>query len=176
MLKAELRREIRRRKQLYSSEELARMSQDIVARLLSNEHIVSAKTVMMYCSLADEVDTREAIDTLLSKGKQVVLPVVVGENDMILRQYTGRDSLKQGAFGIEEPQGEPFNRLQDIDIVVVPGMAFDAHGNRLGRGKGYYDCFLTALPRAYKLGVCFDFQKQDVIPTDENDIRMDEIL
>ena len=63
-----------------------------------------------------------------------------------------------------------------IELVVVPGMAFDKQGHRLGRGKGYYDRLLPKLTNAYKLGVCFPYQYIEEVPTDEHDIRMDEVL
>jgi 5-formyltetrahydrofolate cyclo-ligase len=75
-----------------------------------------------------------------------------------------------------EPVGQPFNDYDQVELAVVPGVAFDAEGHRLGRGRGYYDRFLPLLPHAYKLGLCFDFQKVEHVPTDANDIRMDEVL
>lgn len=176
MLKQDLRKEIRERKSRYDSGSLRLMSREIIAKLLLHPRIKNAKTVLMYYSLGDEVDTHDAVDELLSMGKQVVLPVVTGSNSMELRLYMGRKCLKSGAFGIEEPVGEPFTQLETIDVAVVPGMAFDVFGNRLGRGKGYYDNFFASSPYIYKIGVCFDFQKVEHVPTDENDVRMDEIL
>jgi len=176
MLKADLRKQIRERKSRYDSATLARMSREIIHRLLSHNRIRRAKTVMMYSSLADEVDTKEALDRLIDIGKRVVLPVVTGADSMELRLYTGKDCLARGSFGIEEPQGERFTALETIDVAVVPGMAFDADGNRLGRGRGYYDRFLSSAPYIYKVGICFDFQKVEAVPITPNDIRMDEVL
>ena len=106
----------------------------------------------------------------------VVLPVVTGPAEMELRRYRSADDLSMGAFGIMEPTGEPFTSLAEIDLAVVPGMAFDTRGNRLGRGKGYYDRFLSQLPQATKVGLCFPFQKFPGVPTDENDVRMDLVI
>lgn len=176
MLKSELRREIRARKRQFIGEQLLEQSRKIVARLLEHSRLKSAKTVMLYCSLPDEVDTHELIDHLVAAGKRVVLPAVTGESKMELRLYTGKHDLRKGAFGIEEPVGKTFTDLSSIDLALVPGMAFDARGNRLGRGRGYYDRFLVGLKHTYKIGVCFDFQKVAVVPTDENDIAMDEVV
>lgn len=131
---------------------------------------------MMYYSLPDEVDTHSVIDQLAAEGKTVVLPIVVGEGLMQLRRYEGHASMKAGAYGIMEPTGELFTTVGKIDLIVVPGMAFDPQGHRLGRGKGYYDRFLTTVPHAYKLGLCFDFQKKPYVPTDINDMQVDEVL
>lgn len=96
---------------------------------------------------------------------------------MVLRRYTGKSDLKEGAFGIMEPCGEVFADYQAIDLAIIPGMAFDRQGNRLGRGKGYYDRFLPLLlPYIYIIGVCFPFQLLDDIPTEEHDIKMDTVL
>ena len=87
-----------------------------------------------------------------------------------------RIDLQGGFFDIMEPVGEPFERYEDIDLAVVPGMAFDSQNNRLGRGKGYYDRMLPRLTKAYKIGVCFDFQRLPGIPADEHDCKVDEVI
>lgn len=176
MDKNTLRSLIRAEKRHFCRQELAEMSLSVVRRLLEHPRVQSAATVVVYYSLPDEVDTHTAVDTLYSSGKTVLLPVVTGEGLMELRRYTGSACLRAGAFGIMEPSGEPFTDFETIDLVIVPGMAFDASGNRLGRGKGYYDRFLPLAPSAYRLGVCFDFQKVTCVPASEHDIRMDEIL
>ena len=74
-----------------------------------------------------------------------------------------------------EPTGEPFTDYEQIDIVLVPGMAFDAAGHRLGRGRGYYDRFLIQTA-CRKIGVCFPFQRVAEVPTDDHDVMMDEVI
>jgi 5,10-methenyltetrahydrofolate synthetase len=83
--------------------------------------------------------------------------------------------LAEGAFHILEPIGEQFADYEKIDVALVPGMAFDAAGHRLGRGKGYYDRFLAAHPHLYKIGVCFPFQHVAEVPVNEYDVCMDEV-
>ena len=96
---------------------------------------------------------------------------------MVVRRYSGKADLQEGAFGIMEPCGELFTDYEAIDVAIIPGMAFDRHGNRLGRGKGYYDRFLPLLPtRVFKIGVCFPFQLLDDIPMEEHDIKMDVVF
>ena len=106
----------------------------------------------------------------------MVLPRVTGPATMELCLYDGPVSLSEGAFGIMEPTGQAFTAYQEIDLAVVPGMAFDAQGNRLGRGRGYYDRLLPLLPRAYKIGLCFPFQLIGNVPTQPTDIAMDEVI
>jgi 5-formyltetrahydrofolate cyclo-ligase len=100
------------------------------------------------------------------------LPVVSG-NDLIIKVFSGKFRL--GAFGIREPVGETINDYGQIELAVIPGMAFDRSGNRLGRGKGYYDRFVPQLS-AYKIGLCFPFQLVDNVPADTYDQLMDEVI
>lgn len=175
--KKALRRIIRERKKQYTPEQLTAMSKEIVTRLLSHPRILQAKYILLYYSLPDEIDTHCLVDQLIAMGKQILLPVIVGETDLILRRYTGTQDLKaDNAFHILEPTGELFTEYEKIEVGIIPGMSLDNHGNRLGRGKGYYDRLLTQIPHLYKIGVCFDFQKVDYVPTSEYDVPMDEVL
>ena len=175
MDKEELRKDIRQQKRHFSSDELAEMSLPVIGRLLANSRMAKAGTVMMYYSLPDEVCTHDAIALLVERGCSVVLPVVTGDSTMELREYHGRQELTKGPFGILEPTGKVFTEYDKIDVAVIPGMSFDSEGNRLGRGKGYYDRFLSQHPHIYKIGVCFDFQKRASIPVGKNDVRMEEV-
>ena len=130
--------------------------------------------MLLYHSLPDEVDTHDFIRKW-SGLKRILLPVVRG-NDLELKPYTGDDRLTEGAFHINEPTGTAFTDYAAIDLAVIPGVAFDRWGNRLGRGKGYYDRLLPRIPTAYKLGLCFPFQVVEQIPAEAHDISMDEVL
>ncbi len=176
MLKKELRQEIRAKKRQFSEAQLRELSLSVLLRMLENRHVKEADTILMYYSLPDEVFTHEVINTLVEAGKAVLLPVVLNGEDMELRIYRGTEDLKTGSFGIMEPVGKPFPCYSKIDVAIIPGMSFDNDGNRLGRGKGYYDRLLAKIPQTYKIGMCFDFQKTDEVPTEETDIRMDEVL
>lgn len=174
--KSALRSLVRSMKQQYSTEQLQTMSESVIRKLLAHPTVVAAKTIMMYYSLPDEVNTRDAIDELVKRGKTLLLPVVTGEGEMELRLYHSQEDLHEGAFHIMEPIGPLFTDYATIDVAIVPGMAFDTRGNRLGRGKGYYDRFLPRLSKTYKIGICFPFQKLPGIPTEPTDIRMDELI
>ena len=123
--------------------------------------------------MKDEVQTHSFIEKW-SRTKRIVLPVVVGDV-LELRLYTGPDDLATGAYGIAEPIGEPFTDYAAIGLVVVPGVAFDAEGHRLGRGKGYYDKLLPLIA-APKIGICFPFQLIEEVPAEPFDIRMDAVI
>lgn len=171
--KKELRRQVALLKTRHSSS-ATRQSAEILAALEAHPAFRAATTVLLYHSLKDEVDTHEFIRKW-SREKRILLPVVVGD-DLELRLYTGPEDLKPGAYGIEEPTGELFTDYADIDFIAVPGVAFDRNGNRLGRGKGYYDRLLPRIPSAYKAGICFPFQLVEEVPAEPFDIRMDEII
>ena len=176
MNKKELRDIIRQRKRQFSGDELRELSLAVCQRLLAHPRVSAAKTILLYYSLPDEVLTHSLVDKLVGMGKRVLLPAVVSDTDMEARIYRNSDDLKMGAFGIAEPVGERYTDLRKIDLAIIPGMSFDNDGNRLGRGKGYYDRFLSAIPYIYKIGVCFDFQKVDHVPHSIHDVRMDEVL
>lgn len=170
--KQALRQLIRQRKQQHSASESAA----VIARLKENPRFSLARTLLLYSALPDEVQTQPLLDQLTAEGKTVLLPHVMSDTDMELRRYTDITDLQKGAFGIMEPIGEVFTDYATIDVAVVPGMAFDRDGHRLGRGKGYYDRFLARIPHVYKIGLCFAWQLVDCVPTDANDIMMDCVV
>ena len=176
MDKKDLRQFIRMQKGLFSPKQLEEFSLPVIKRLLAHPRIKQAQVIMMYYSLDDEVNTHEVINELVSLGKSVLLPAVVDDTRMELREYHGRQDLESGFFNLLEPVGKVFTQYENIDVAVVPGMAFDSRHNRLGRGKGYYDRFLSQIPNVYKIGICFDFQKLPGVPAEENDVKMNEVL
>ena len=135
MLKAELRRSISQQKRQFTPQQLAQLSLSVLERL--RPLLGNAKVILAYDSLPDEVDTHALLDELVAAGKTVLLPKVLDDATMELRRYTGRASLCEGAYHIMEPIGETFTAADQIDIALIPGLAFDAQGHRLGRGKGY---------------------------------------
>ena len=124
-----------------------------------------------YVSLPDEVQTGPLITQMLEAGKRVVVPKVQGRRLALSEVKDPARELAPGAFGVLEPTGAlrpvPVTRL---DLVLVPGIAFDRRGHRLGRGEGYFDRFLARVPKAIPtIGICYDFQLVDRLPTDPHD-------
>lgn len=150
------------------------MSLAAAERIAGNAHVRRSQTLLLYYALPDELDTTPLLELL--SDKTILLPKVTGTESMELRIYTGEHDLATGSYGIREPIGRPFADLGCIDTAIIPGMAFDGSGNRLGRGKGYYDRLLSAMPQAYKIGLCFHFQFFDSIPFCRHDVRMDEVI
>ena len=172
MTKQELRQFIRQQKQQHPTVD----ANAILLRLEQHPRIAEGQTILLYCALPDEVPTMELLDRLIAQRKRVLLPRVVSDTEMEVHCYSGKNDLEKGAFGILEPVGERFTDNASIDVAVVPGMAFDREGHRLGRGRGYYDRFLSRIPYIYKIGVCFPWQLVDSVPTDEHDIKMDCVI
>ena len=175
-----LRQQMRDAKKQHQAQ-LAKMSEEVVGRLVSRLSSLTSDlspltTVLAYWPLPDEVDIRPLIDQLVAEGKTVVLPKVTGDETMELRRYASRADLEEGAFHIMEPVGDAFEAYDQIGFALVPGMAFDAACHRLGRGKGYYDRFLSAHPDIYKIGVCFPFQRVAEVPSEAHDVIMDEVI
>jgi len=175
MNKAEIRQVIREQKRTHTAEELAALSRQVIECLTNDERWKEAKTVLLYHSLPDEVATHDLILQADAVGKRVLLPVVVGD-DLELRLFCRKEALREGAFHILEPEGSTFTDYAAIDVAVIPGVAFTAEGNRLGRGKGYYDRLLSRLPHVYKIGICWPFQLVKELPTEVHDVRMDAVI
>ena len=172
--KKELRKQIRSFKKEMSVENKKSQSENILSQVENLRCFQQAKIIMCYWSMNDEVQTPEFINKWY-EAKDIILPVVDGEN-LLWKKFTGFKNLTEGdMFGIPEPNGTNFHNLDDVDLIIVPGVAFDKMGNRMGRGKAYYDKTLKHL-KAKKIGICFDFQLLDEVPVDEHDIKMDMII
>lgn len=149
-------------------------SASILHKVEQMDEFIQANTVMMYWSMSDEVHTHEFIAKYCS-DKKILLPSVSGDN-LVIKEFMGMDDLIEGEkYAIAEPKGREFDLDAKIDFIIVPGVAFDKQNNRMGRGKAYYDKTLSQI-NAFKVGVCFDFQLLDKIPTDIYDIPMDMII
>lgn len=152
----------------------------IIAELVRKPYYRLAKNIMVYLSLDSEVGTKEFIRGALQNGKRVFAPkLCLPTRQMAALEVksVGR-GLSPGAYGVWEPSGDFRNALKPslIDLVIVPGLAFDYDGGRLGRGAGYYDRFLRLAGRSRKVGLAFREQILDRIPLEAHDIRMDEVI
>lgn len=171
--KKELRKKIAEQKKQQSEESLILRSDSALSILETLPRFKDAKTILLYHSLKDEVRTDKFIERWKDK-KNILLPVVDGEI-LRLKKYNQSVELSVGAFGIEEPSGLDFTNYEEIDLAIVPGVSFDCNKNRLGRGKGYYDRLLPQIS-AYKIGLCYEFQISEQIPTEPHDLPMDAVL
>ena len=133
----------------------------------------AATTILMYWSTPDELPTHQIVRKW-SYNKIIILPSVINENEMEFKRYFAIGKMKKGNLGIEEPDSIESYKGK-FDLVIVPGVAFDRKGNRLGRGKGYYDKFLSET-KILKIGVGLSFQLLEYIPVTRVDIKMDKIV
>jgi 5-formyltetrahydrofolate cyclo-ligase len=174
-MKHKIRKHIKEKIKAASELEKAAKSDIIRRKLFNEEAFKKAGVVMFYVSLKDEVDTFVMIDEAIKSGKKVCVPVVLKEEKrLIAGEIKDRKmDLERQHFGIYQPREGHVREvpLHDIDLVVVPGVAFDTHNVRLGRGHGYYDRFLSGLPDDAKtIGLAFDFQVVERLPRDSHDI------
>ena len=169
-----VRKQIQEIKQKYSLKEKIELSIPIWEKIEKEDWFKDSKTILLYWSMDDEVYTHDFI-LKWYKEKTILLPCVECEN-LILRIFEGIESMKEGVmFSILEPIGEDFLDIDNIDLMIIPGVAFDKENNRLGRGKGFYDRLLS-VSNSIKVGVCFEFQFFDKIPTEEFDIKMNYVV
>ena len=180
-MKHKIRHEIRHKIKACSELEKSRTSDIIKARLFNEEEFKKAKVVMFYVSLKDEVDTISMIDEAVKAGTRVCVPVILREdNRLIAGEIKDRaKDLERQHFGIFQPKAGHVREvpLENIDLVIVPGVAFDKYNMRLGRGHGYYDRFLSSLPdRTTTIGLAFDFQVVDNLPKDSHDIPVSKTI
>ncbi len=171
--KTKMRLFVKEKQKIFSETEIKHASDKICNSLEHHESFVKANIIMSYWPMAKEVDIR-VLNIKYCQSKKIFLPVIEG-NDIKIKLFEGFDSLKSGKFGILEPDSDDFYELNDIELIIVPGLAFDKQNNRLGRGKGYYDRFIKET-NAFKIGVCFDFQLFDIVPADPHDVAVDLVI
>ena len=144
----------------------------IFENLFSCPAFADAEGVFIYCSLAEEADTRRIIRELLARGKKVYLPRTEGK-EMLAVRYTGE--LRPGKFGVSEPVGE--ETADKPDVCVLPLLAADSRFRRLGYGGGYYDRYLSRKGKnMLKIGICYDFQLVGEVPSEEHDVLLDALV
>lgn len=178
MTKQKIRSRILLELRKQEEEKRARKSKLIKAKLFRTKVFKTAKIVMFYVAFDGEVNTEDMILSALKLGKTVVVPVCKRDRITIRPCLLAKDTLlKKGLYGICEPAAKIFMQPKKIDLVIVPGIAFDKKGNRLGRGKGCYDRFLKLLPKSItSVGLAFDFQILPSIPAAIHDVRVNKVI
>ncbi len=172
--KKETRHYIKQLKKDYTFEKKHEKSKIIFDQVEQLEKFQQADAIMAYWSMNDEVYTHDFVLKWF-QTKALILPSVKGD-ELELRIFKGLDDMLEGvSFGIKEPSELYQSGLDKIDLIIVPGVAFDKQNNRLGRGKAYYDKLLSKT-KALKVGVCFDFQMLEKVPADQYDVKMDMVI
>jgi len=170
------RRTILSRRDALSAEARATASAEIARR--AGELIATARVVALYAPKGSEADTT-ALDALArAGGARVVYPRVVDSARELAFHAARIDELVPARFGLREPAADPATvvELAAIDAFVVPGLAFDRAGGRIGWGRGHYDATLAAAPRAQRIGLAFECQLVAEVPVDPHDVRLHAIV
>lgn len=181
LLKKEFRKKVISERKKQNPDIINSNSQLIFQNLLKLDEIKKAKIVMAYLDFNNEVETDSIINYLLSKEQKVVVPIsIVKERKLFLSEIKDIETeVSIGTYGIREPKLEfirPVNS-QDIDIVIVPAVAYDTNGYRLGYGGGYYDRFLDSLrDDCLTVGIAFEIQIFDEVPKEDHDAQLDYII
>ncbi len=176
--KQDIRQRIETQRRSLSWDWVEAKSAEIASHLKGVPQFRSAATVHTYVAWRNEVNNHQLIKDLLAEGRRVAVPVVdLNRHTLIHSLISNFEDLRPGAFGILEPAPEKIRviSLSEIDVVLVPGVAFDLHGNRVGYGGGYYDDFLRHT-NAFKIALCYHFQIVDEIPVRADDERVNLLV
>ncbi|NLE25737.1 MAG: 5-formyltetrahydrofolate cyclo-ligase [Clostridiaceae bacterium] len=179
MDKSKLKTEIIEKRKLLDESTVKNASETIVRTLQSIPAFKQAKVVLSYMPYGKEVDIRPLNQWILDQGKVLCLPKVISKTEMEARAVNDiSQGLYKSGFGVLEPTYD--NELMDIDkieLVLVPGLAFDKTGNRMGHGNGYYDRFLASCPtNTILIGIAYAFQVFDSIPFDQYDVKVHRLI
>ena len=173
--KSELRAEISRQNMSVRHAEREKIAQEVFFRIEQMSQFKNAKTIALYSALSDELPTSDILQRW-SVYKRVCLPVVEGDS-MRFFVYDPQKPLTPKAYGILEPTQEELIAPDQIDMIVVPSVAYDRGGGRLGRGKGFYDRYMSQQGfRAYKIGICSPHQLIETLPYELHDVKVDCVL
>lgn len=172
--KKELRLKISQQSAKISLKEKQAQSDEVFKTIEGLEQFRDAGTIALFWSLWDELPTHDMVKKWSSGEKQIVLPRVSGDT-MDFVKYTPECNMEEGSLGVLVPKEGETVDPEEIDLIIVPGVAFDKEGRRLGRGKGFYDNFVERT-QAFRIGVCMNHQKVDVIPYEEHDKKVDMLV
>ncbi len=178
-MKSRLRGEAKMRREAHPESERIAKSGRIAEKLFSLPEFKKAKTILFYASTKHEVHTHEMIVRALLQGKRVAVPLTDMKCHCLhLSEVKSLGDLAAGRFGILEPTKETFRPVQpgEVDLVIVPGIAFDSHGNRIGYGMGFYDSLLRQMRHAKAIALAFEFQVVDEIPAEAHDVRVHHVV
>ena len=173
-----LRRELLALRNTISPEDKQAWDAEINKALIENDWFRQAKAILAYCPVKSEPDIRPAIEEALRQGKEIYMPKCIPETrEMTFYQITSLDDLRPGAHGIPEPSGSsPQFSIQHSALCIIPALAFDKTGFRLGYGGGYYDRFLARNGALRTLGVCYEVLLRDSLPREASDMAVERVL
>jgi 5-formyltetrahydrofolate cyclo-ligase len=180
-LKADLRKEmLKLRKNMYT-QNVSSFSNKIISSIMELPEFINSKNIMLYLSFNKEVNTYPLARWCLDNGKTVIAPYCIQtKREIVPYKITNLlGDLTKSTFGVMEPKQDILEKvnIEDIDLIIVPGVVFDENCNRIGFGAGYYDRFLTKRSKnTTVIGIAYDYQIIDKVPTGEYDVPLDYII
>ncbi|AIY84915.1 5-formyltetrahydrofolate cyclo-ligase [Clostridium baratii] len=176
-MKKELRKEIIKKRDELDCTEKTIKDKKIIEKLKDTKEYKEAKGIFVYIGFGSEINTKILIEDALEDGKEVCVPKVI-KKDMVFIKINSLENLVTSSYGILEPVGDKNNfNVDNLGLIIMPGLAFDKQGNRLGYGGGYYDKFLSNNKiNVKKIALAYDFQILDKVPSEEHDIKVDSII
>jgi 5-formyltetrahydrofolate cyclo-ligase len=176
-MKKQVKAEIHEKRKNHAAELVVQKSVAIMERLFELPEFKRAKTVLFYASKPDEVQTFAMMQKALDMDKRVVLPITVVEGkNLVLSEIRNVKGLMRGAFSVPEPADYVPVQPEAVELVIVPGVAFDEKGDRIGHGMGYYDKLLKTMPQARFVALAFEFQMIPDVPEEAHDVRVHKIV
>ena len=174
--KATIRRLVLSRRGQLDPADRAQRGAALIERLLHLPEVSEADPVLAFVSINSEVPTAMLLEAVLKTGKRLLLPYVADDGALRAAAISSLDELEPGFRGIPEPRGRLPVSPDSAGVVIVPGVAFDEHCNRLGYGGGFYDIFLRAAGNVPRVGICFEVQVVDAIPFEDHDEAVDVVV
>lgn len=177
--KKDIRKHILERRDKIELGTRSEWDESIFSKLITSEFYKNSKVLFSFVSFGSEVDTHQIINQALKDSKTICVPRIESkEKGMEIFKINSLDELKTGYFGILEPMKScPAIDPESIDLILMPGVAFDKQGGRVGYGRGFYDNFLRKMNKKVdKIALSYDFQLLDKVPMDEFDVRIDGII
>lgn len=177
MTKRDLKLSLRAERIQMSERAVREKSLRVYRQLIEMPAYQLARCIACYVSIKNEVDTKTVIQKAIDSGKQVGVPVTREDGDMNFQAIAGLSDLRPVHYGLREPVPDSQKVLlsHTIDLILIPGIAFDRRGHRIGSGGGYYDRFL-ARTEAVRIGLSYAFQITDRVPAEPHDVKMDLII
>ena len=178
-MKENIRNELKILRKNLPSTKIKKKSLTIKEKLFATYEYISSQNILFYVSYDNEVETHNMIKESIDTGKTVCVPFVKkNEHTIIPIKIENWNDLEIGSYNILEPKKNKFKifPLEEIELIIIPGIGFDTHGNRIGHGMGYYDRLLKGANNCFKIGLGFQCQIVDYIPVDPHDVRIDMII
>lgn len=178
MRKQDIRKIIKRKREDLNRDIKEKLDVKIMDNFFNSEYISKSDVIFIYVSMESEINTINMINKLLDMGKRVAVPKVISDKkEMVALEIKSLSELNEsGAFGILEPDMSKKNIGDEVDLVIVPGLAFDKRGYRVGYGGGFYDKFLEKYNTIRRVCLCYNFQIIDNIPYEDFDEKVDVII